>query len=102
MRRGDKGSYVTLAQTELINKGYSCGSFGADGEFGKDTEAAVKAFQKDHGLTVDGVIGKNTWAALDATEDPTKYTVTILHLSKSQAEALCGKYPDSTMTPERG
>ena len=102
LRRGDKGAYVTLAQTELINKGYSCGSFGADGEFGKATEAAVKAFQKDRGLVVDGVIGKNTWAALDAPEDPTKYTVTILHLSKSQAEALCGKYPDSTMTPERG
>ena len=108
LRRGDKGAYVTLAQTELINKGYSCGSFGADGEFGKATETAVKAFQREHTdesgkpLVIDGVIGKKTWAALDAPDAPIKYTVTILHLSKAQAEALISEYPGSTMTPERG
>lgn len=102
LRRGSKGAYVTLAQTELIQKGYSCGSFGADGEFGAATEKAVRAFQKDNGLTVDGVIGKNTWAALDAAVPSNKYTVTIPHLSKSQAEALCSQYPGSTMIEERG
>lgn len=102
LRRGDKGSYVTLAQTELIQKGYDCGSFGADGQFGAATEKAVRAFQKDHGLTVDGVIGQKTWAALDAVEPSYKYTVTIPHLSKSQADALCSQYPGATMTEERG
>jgi hypothetical protein len=53
-------------------------------------------------LTIDGVIGSKTWAALDANETPVKYTVTIPHLSKSQAEALCSQYPGSTMTEERG
>jgi peptidoglycan hydrolase-like protein with peptidoglycan-binding domain len=86
----------------LIQKGYDCGSFGADGQFGTATEKAVRAFQKDHGLTVDGVIGKNTWAALDAVEPTTKYTVTIPHLSKSQADALIRQYPESTMIEERG
>ena len=102
LRRGSKGEYVTLAQTELIQKGYSCGSFGADGEFGAATEKAVRAFQKDNGLTVDGIIGQKTWAALDSTEPVAKYTVTIPHLSKSQADALISQYPGSTMTEERG
>jgi hypothetical protein len=102
LKRGSKGQYVTLAQTELINKGYSCGSFGADGEFGAATEKAVKAFQKDHGLSVDGIIGKQTWTALDAVEPLTKYTVTIPHLSSSQADALILQYPDATKTEERG
>jgi peptidoglycan hydrolase-like protein with peptidoglycan-binding domain len=102
LRRGDRGEYVTLAQTELINKGYSCGSFGADGEFGKATEAAVKAFQRDHNLSVDGIIGPNTWAALDSTEPAIKYTVSIPHLSNSQADALILQYPDATKTEERG
>ena len=102
LKRGSKGEYVTLAQTELINKGYSCGSFGADGEFGAATEAAVKKFQKDHGLTVDGIIGEKTWAALDQQETPTKYTVVIPHLSISQADALIRQYPDATKTEERG
>lgn len=102
IRRGDSGQYVTLAQTELINKGYSCGSFGADGQFGAATEKAVIQFQKDHNLTADGIIGAKTWAALDSTEPAIKYTVTIPHLSTSQAEALLRQYPDATKTEERG
>ena len=102
LRRGDTGEFVTLAQTELIHKGYSCGSFGADGQFGAATESAVRSFQKDHGLTNDGVIGEKTWAALDAAEDPVKYTVTIPHLSKSQTDALIRQYPESVIMEERG
>ena len=102
LRKGSKGEYVTLAQTKLIQKGYDCGSFGADGQFGAATEKAVRAFQRDHALTVDGVIGQKTWAALDTVEPVTKYTVTIPHLSKSQADALCSQYPGATMTEERG
>ena len=102
LRRGSKGEYVTLAQTELIQKGYDCGSFGADGQFGAATEKAVRAFQQSHGLTVDGVIGQKTWAALDAVEPIVQYTVTIPHLSKSQADALCSQYPGATMIEERG
>ena len=102
LRRGSKGEYVTLAQTELIQKGYSCGSYGADGQFGAATEKAVRAFQADAGLTIDGVIGQKTWAALDDAVPSIKYTLTIPHLSKSQAEALCSQYPGATMTEERG
>ena len=102
LRKGDKGKWVTYAQTELINKGYSCGKTGADGDFGKNTEAAVKAFQKDHGLKVDGIIGEDTWNALDGAEPAIRYTVTIPGLTATQADALILQYPNGTKTEERG
>lgn len=102
LKKGDKGKWVTLAQTELINKGYSCGSTGADGDFGKNTEAAVKRFQNDHALKVDGIIGGNTWSALDGTEPAITYTVTVPGITATQADALILQYPGSTKTEERG
>ena len=100
LRRGDKGEYVKQAQQELIAQGYSCGSTGVDGDFGRNTEAAVKAFQRDHGLTVDGIIGQKTWNALDGAEPAIYYTVTIPNVTESQADALIKQYPGSTK--ERG
>lgn len=103
LRRGSKGSYVTLAQSELFNKGYDLGKSGIDGDFGKATEAAVKAFQKDVGLTADGIIGPKTWEALDRQTPVTVlYMVSVPHLTKAQAEALVAQYPGSSMTEERG
>ena len=102
LRKGDSGKWVTLARTELINKGYDCGKTGADGKFGANTEKAVKAFQKDNGLTVDGIIGANTWNALDGAEPAIRYTVTIPGLTASQADALIKQYPNGTKSEERG
>ena len=42
LRKGAKGEYVTLLQTMLINRGYSVGSMGADGDFGIRTDSAVR------------------------------------------------------------
>ena len=44
----------------LIYLGYSCGSAGVDGSFGNDTLAALKKYQKEHGLAVDGKYGPLT------------------------------------------
>ena len=52
---------VKLIQSKLIEKGYDIGSCGADGYFGEGTLEAVKRFQKDMGLDVDGIVGVNTW-----------------------------------------
>ena len=100
LRKGDKGPYVTLAQTELINRGYDLGKWGADGQFGAQTEKAVKAFQKDHGLKADGIIGPDTWAALDSTEPKVYYTVTIPHVTQKQAEGLCAQWSGAEMKKE--
>ena len=102
LRRGSEGEYVTLAQTALINKGYDLGSYGADGSYGKMTEAAVKNFQLDHGLTADGVIGERTWEALLKTEPAEKFTVTIQHLTATQADAILKQYPGAKKETERG
>lgn len=103
LRRGDRGEYVTLAQTELIQKGYDVGTSGADGIFGRNTETAVKAIQKDNGLVQDGIIGQKTWAVLDApTPTVQRYTVTVPHLTGADAEKLAAQYPGSTITKEGG
>ena len=101
LRRGDSGPYVTLMQTDLVKRGYDVGSSGIDGKFGKQTENALKAFQKDAGLVPDGVCGPLTWAALEDAPS-TLYTVTIPHLSASQADAPVVNYPGAYMTQEGG
>lgn len=63
VRRGDRDAVREL-QEALVEKGYSCGAAGADGIFGSGTENAVKAFQRRNGLSVDGIVGKNTWGKL--------------------------------------
>lgn len=100
LRRGDSGPYVTLAQTELIQRGYDLGSYGADGKFGAKTEAAVKAFQRDWGLTEDGIIGPKTWAMLESTPARVLYSVIVPHLSLKDAEALAELHPGSRIEKE--
>lgn len=62
---GDTGSKVKDMQTKLIACGFSCGSYGADGDFGSSTEKAVKEFQKKVGIEVDGQFGKQSSAKLE-------------------------------------
>lgn len=64
LSKGSKGASVKALQTLLIGYGYSCGSYGADGDFGSATDGAVRKYQKDKGLTVDGIAGKNTMSSL--------------------------------------
>lgn len=64
---GSKGDDVKKMQTALINAGYSVGSSGADGSFGPATQAAVKKYQADNGLAVDGIAGSNTLGKLYET-----------------------------------
>lgn len=64
LRKGAKGDNVKALQILLIGRGYSCGSYGADGSFGSATDNALRAFQKANGLTVDGICGPNTWNKL--------------------------------------
>ena len=59
---GSRGESVKTLQERLNAKGYNAGS--VDGIFGKNTRAAVIAFQKANGLAADGIVGKLTWAKL--------------------------------------
>lgn len=64
LKKGDKGTNVKKAQQLLIAKGYSCGSYGADGDFGSGTLTAVNKFRKDNGLTETGIIDNDVWVIL--------------------------------------
>ena len=60
--RGDRGQEVEELQALLVAQGYLLDT--ADGVFGNNTEYAVLVFQKEHGLTPDGRVGKETMRAL--------------------------------------
>ena len=64
LRIGDKGDTIKAAQALLISAGYRCGPWANDGDFGPDTDAAVRRYQARFGLAVDGEIGGETWRSL--------------------------------------
>lgn len=64
LKKGAINDSVEAVQTLLEHWGYSCGRWGIDGDFGNDTEAAVKEFQTQHYLTADGEVGNMTYKAL--------------------------------------
>jgi peptidoglycan hydrolase-like protein with peptidoglycan-binding domain len=61
VRRGDAQHPVQTLQYLLRARGHSVT---VDGSFGPATDAAVRAFQQEKRLAVDGVVGPNTWSAL--------------------------------------
>lgn len=62
LKRGDRGARVANLQAALSAAGYPVR---ADGVFGAETAEAVTRFQRDHGLTRDGIAGPRTLAALE-------------------------------------
>lgn len=63
LQMGDRGEDVIYLQTRLAAQGYGVGKI--DGIFGVNTSEAVKAFQIENGLIVDGIVGVKTWAVLE-------------------------------------
>ena len=64
LREGSEGNPVKALQLLLIGNGFSCGSAGADGDFGNGTLGGVNDYQRAKGLAVDGVVGAKTWGEL--------------------------------------
>lgn len=67
-QRGDDGQEVIAIQKRLAELNYTISNI--DGDFGPETETAVKRFQTDKGLDVDGIIGEATYKALMNKEMP--------------------------------
>lgn len=62
---GSNGDEVKTLQQLLNNSGYN---LAVDGQFGQKTQQAVKDYQKKNGLTVDGIVGNNTWSSLTGSK----------------------------------
>jgi peptidoglycan hydrolase-like protein with peptidoglycan-binding domain len=63
LKQGSKGSEVSSLQQQLSSAGYN---IAVDGIYGPETAAAVKAYQQSQGLSVDGIVGNQTWGSLNA------------------------------------
>lgn len=64
LSKGMDGNDVKTLQAALIANGFSCGTAGADGDFGNATAAALRKFQTKYGLVADGIAGNATWSKL--------------------------------------
>ena len=60
VKKGEKQYLVTAVEIALMCRGYDPSGVECPGKFGDGLEAAVKCFQADRGLTVDGIAGRNT------------------------------------------
>ena len=77
LKRGCTGEDVHRLQTSLLELGYDLPKYGADGQYGQETESAVRQLQRASGVKVDGVYGEESHAALmalladaDADDEP--------------------------------
>lgn len=109
LRKGTSGEAVVELQTILIRLGYKLEHYGADGKLGAETQEAVRGFQEAAGLTVDGIVGVRTWAALEAAvaalessgepQDPdaTLYNVLLVGVTDAVAQAIKRLYPQAVI-----
>ncbi|MDO4384405.1 MAG: peptidoglycan-binding domain-containing protein [Clostridia bacterium] len=91
LKHGMKGDDVRALQQRLMELGYTLPKYGADGDYGSETVTAVKAFQADRDLTVDGIAGEATLTALYAGQ-ANAYTVTLYNVPETEALKMLAIY----------
>ena len=64
IKRGAKGKLTKIIQERLLHLGYKLPRFGADSDFGGETENTLRQFQADRGLSTDAIVGINTFKEL--------------------------------------
>ena len=77
IKQNSRGNYVCVAQDDLNTLGYTTG--GLDGVFGGQTQNAVRRYQASRELSVDGIIGCNTWKSLQENVVGTGATSTTIN-----------------------
>lgn len=100
LRMGDSGQEVRLLQEKLKETGYYLGAL--DGKFGSGTKAAVRAFQKAHGLKVDGVAGSQTMARLWAVQPTAVPTAAPAPTPTATPKPQVTPSPDTGITLRKG
>ena len=104
LSKGSKGDDVKALQEKLLLLGYDLGKWGADGDFGSATQAAVMEFQANHNIASTGIVDTVTAEAIDAAVREQKpegaYTVILRGLSIQVANGLKACYPECEVIPE--
>ena len=95
LQNGSAGEDVKKLQKALLEKGYDLGSAGADGIFGAKTESALRQYQKDAGLTVDGIAGEKTLGSLYAAPEVPAAPQTPQNAPKEEAASDVPVYTPS-------
>ena len=72
LQTGSTGDEVKKLQSSLKSAGYDVGEAGADGIYGPATERAVRRYQTDKGLKVDGIAGEQTQGSLLGSGEKTE------------------------------
>lgn len=101
LRNGSTGDDVKKLQQALVDAGYDVGKSGVDGIYGNATAAAVKQYQKDNGLAVDGIAGQYTlgslYGATTTTGNNTQNTTNTTNTGTNNAPATgTGNAADTT------
>lgn len=89
LKRGSLGEDVEALQTALNALGFNAGE--VDGDFGPQTEKAVRGFQQKAGLTIDGAVGPETWEALGGSATVISDSQGVLAKLADFAEAEAAK-----------
>ena len=93
------GDDVIILQQKLKDIGYTITM--VDGEFGAETKAAVENFQRDHNLSVTGIVNNATWRALKKVKTPkaSKSSKSSKTDSKSTSTATLEEFSDTKLVP---
>jgi len=95
IKKRSSGRGVQAIQQALYDLGHTTPAYGADGKFGRETKAAVMAYQRANPpLAIDGKVGKNTMAALD-----TRFGVPTLPTSSVRSARWTGACVRSVLCP---
>ncbi|WP_354004546.1 peptidoglycan recognition protein family protein [Alkalihalophilus pseudofirmus] len=97
IKNGDRGDAVKSLQERLNSIGYDCGI--ADGIFGNATDTAVKHFQRDKGLIVDGIVGQNTLDAITKEENLMKEKIEKLEKELAELKKMITEGNAATPSP---
>lgn len=89
---GDTGKDVQTMQTMLIAIGFLCGSAGADGSFGGDTDKGLRAFQEAYNLEVDGKYGPASKTALESVYNQMYKPAATKTVEQLAREVIAGKW----------
>lgn len=87
-QRGDDGQEVLAIQKRLVELSYNISNL--DGDFGPETETAIKRFQADKGLEVDGIVGDETYRALMNKEMPPNRSNSVVRNVMRAAYSVIG------------